>query len=77
MPWKPEFWSDLAQNQMQPIPHPNGALDEFDYDRSAGLRDIYVWKLNVRTDGQMPARVPSYKLTESLRLRWTKNLELQ
>ena len=28
MPWKPEFWSDLAQYLMQPIPHPNDALDE-------------------------------------------------
>ena len=26
--WKPEFWSDLAQNLMQRIPHPNDALDE-------------------------------------------------
>ena len=28
LPWKPEFWSDLAQNLMQPIPQPNDALDE-------------------------------------------------
>ena len=28
MQWKPEFWSHLAQNLMQPIPHPNDALDE-------------------------------------------------
>ena len=28
LPWKPEFWSDLIQNQMQSIPHPNDASDE-------------------------------------------------
>ena len=26
--WKPEFWSDLAQNILQTIPHPNDAPDE-------------------------------------------------
>ena len=26
--WKPEFWSDLAQNLMQSITHPNNASDE-------------------------------------------------
>ena len=26
--WKPEFSSDLAQNLMQPISHPNDAQDE-------------------------------------------------
>ena len=25
MPWKPEFWSNLPQNLMQPFPHPNDA----------------------------------------------------
>ena len=25
---KPEFWSDLAENLMQPFPHPNGTPDE-------------------------------------------------
>ena len=47
---------------------------KFDLDRTAGLRDIYVWKCE-RTDGRMPARVPYYKLTKSLRLRWTINNE--
>ena len=28
LPWKPEFWSDLAQNLMQPFPHPNNASDK-------------------------------------------------
>ena len=27
LPWKPEFWFDLAQNLMQPIPYSNNALD--------------------------------------------------
>ena len=25
LPWKPEFWSNLTQNLMQPFPHPNDA----------------------------------------------------
>ena len=28
LPWKPEFWSDLAQNLMQPFPLLNDALDK-------------------------------------------------
>ena len=28
LPWKPEFWSDLTQNLMQSVPHPNDASDE-------------------------------------------------
>ena len=28
LPWKPEFLSNLAQNQMQPFPHPNDASDK-------------------------------------------------
>ena len=27
LPWKPEIRSDLAQNLMQPFPHPNNASD--------------------------------------------------
>ena len=62
-----EFWSDLTQNLMQSIPHPNDAPDE-----------IWLWLANSfqrysRTDGQTPARVPYYKLTLSLRLWWAKN----
>ena len=49
---------------------------KFDLDRTAGLRDIHVWKCE-RTDGltdrRTPAPVPSYKLTDSLRLRWAKD----
>ena len=25
LPWKPEFWSELAQNFVHPFPHPNDA----------------------------------------------------
>ena len=28
LPWTPEFQSDLAQNLMQPFPHPNGGSDK-------------------------------------------------
>ena len=28
LPWKPEFWSNLAQNHMQTILYPNDAADE-------------------------------------------------
>ena len=75
LPWKPEFRYYLAQNLMQPIPYPNNALDE-----------IWLWLtswsqrypcLKVWTDPRTPARVPSYKLTESLRLRWAKNITVQ
>ena len=67
LPWKAEYWSDLTQNLMQSIPHPNDAPDE-----------VWLWLaswfqryscLKVRT----PARVPYYKLTLSLRLWWAKN----
>ena len=40
LPWKPEFWSDQAQNLMKPFPLPNDASDKFDCDQPAGLRDI-------------------------------------
>ena len=26
LPWKPEFWSKLPQNLMQPFPHPSDAI---------------------------------------------------
>ena len=51
-------------------------LMKFDYDWPAGFRDIHVWKcgrMHGRTDGRIPARVPYYKLTLSLRLWWAKN----
>ena len=45
---------------------------KFDYDRPTGLRDIHVWKCE-RTHAVTPARVPSYKLTESVRLSRARN----
>ena len=70
-----QFQSDLAQNLMQPIPHPNDAPDEIRL-RSAGWSQRYsclkVWT-DALTDGRTPARVPYYKLTLSLRLCLAKN----
>ena len=44
LPWKPEFWSDLAQYLMQPILHPNTAPDGI-WVQSAGWSQRYhVWK---------------------------------
>ena len=43
--------SNLAQNLMQQIPHPNDASDEIWFNWPAGLRDIYVWKCG-RTDAR-------------------------
>ena len=31
LPWKPEFWSDLIQNQMQLFPQPNDASDKIEF----------------------------------------------
>ena len=28
LPWKPEFWSNLPKNLMQPFPHPNDATNK-------------------------------------------------
>ena len=62
---KPEFWSDLHQNLMQPFPHPNDASDKI-WLKSACWSQRYsclkVWT-HRRTHAPTPARVPSYKLT--------------
>ena len=55
LPWKPEFWSDLTQNQMQPFPQPNAASDKICCDQPIGFRDIHVWKCE-HTDVRMHAR---------------------
>ena len=54
LPWKPQFWSDLAQNLMQPIPHPNDALDEI-WLWSTGWYQRYSC-LKVWTDTRSDAR---------------------
>ena len=52
-------------------------LMKFDNIQTAGVWDIHVWKCertDARADTRTPARVPSYKLPQSLRLRWANNL---
>ena len=50
---------------------------KFHYDRPAGLRDIYMFEsVDARTQARTPARVPSYKLIDSLQLRWAKKKSL-
>ena len=52
-------------------------LIKFHCDRSAGCRDIHVWKRRKThrwMDAQTPAWLVYYKLTMSLRLRWAKNI---
>ena len=38
MPWTPEFRSDLAQNLMQPFPHPNDGSDKISLRLAHWLR---------------------------------------
>ena len=70
--------SDPKPNAVNPPP--NDALDEI-WLWSASWSQRYsclkVWThewMDARTHARTPARVPSYKLTESLRLRWAKKL---
>ena len=53
---------------MESIPHPNDASDEI-WLLSASWSRRYSC-LKVWTDGRTPTRLPSYKLTLSLRLWW-------
>ena len=48
LPWTPEFRSDLAQNLMQPFPHPNDGPD-FRYDWPTGCGDIQVFNVYTQT----------------------------
>ena len=72
LPWKPKFWSHLAQYLMQPFPRPNDAPDEM-WLWSASWSHICSC-LKVWIHRGTPAPVPSYKLSRSLRLRWVKNI---
>ena len=54
LPWKPEFWSDLAQNLMQSIRHPMMLQMKFDHDRPTGLRDIHGWRCGHTDTGSSP-----------------------
>ena len=59
-----EFRSHLAQNLMQPFPHPVMLQMKFD---SISLLDSEIFmfeSVNLPADAQMPARVPSYKLPQ-------------
>ena len=58
LPWKPEFQSDLAQNLMQPFPHPNDASVKIWLQSADWLRRyscLEVW-MDGRTDTQTDAR---------------------
>ena len=65
LPWKPEFWSDLAQNPKQPFPHPNDASDKMIVPLVA---EIFMFEnvvddVHVRTyDGRTPEHEYPYKL---------------
>ena len=49
---KPEFWSDQAQNLMQPIPHPNDALDEIWLWLATWSQRYSSESVNWRTNGR-------------------------
>ena len=55
-----QFWSNLPQNLMHPIPHPSDATHKI-WSRLANcFRDIQVWKCGRRTDD---GPLVYYKLT--------------
>ena len=62
LPWKPEFWSDLIQNIIQPFPQPNDASDKI-WFRSTDWFQRYSC-LKVWTHGRMDGR------TDERRLDW-------
>ena len=54
LPWTPEFRSDLAQNLMQPFPHPNDGSDKISLQLAHWLRRYSCLKMF--TDGQTDGR---------------------
>ena len=52
LPWKPEFQSDLAQNLMQPFPHPNDASDKIWLRLAHWLQRYSSLKMFTDTDRQ-------------------------
>ena len=64
LPWTPEFQSDLAQNLMQPFPHPNGGSDKILLRLAHCLRRHSSLKMftDTHTDTQTTARLVYYKL---------------
>ena len=45
LPWTPEFRSDLAQNLMQPFPHPNDGSDKISLRLAHWLRGYLNLKI--------------------------------
>ena len=60
-PWKPEFWSNLPQNNMQPFPHPSDAIHKIWSRLAYWLQRYSSLKVGRRTDGRWP--LVYYKLT--------------
>ena len=50
LPWKPQFWSDLPQNLMQPFPHPKDATDKIWLKPAIGLLRYICSKMWSTTD---------------------------
>ena len=62
LPWKPQFWSNLPQNLMQPFPHPSDATHKI-WSKLANWSQRYsslkVWTTTDDDDGPLVY----YKLT--------------
>ena len=66
LPWTPEFRSDLAQNLMQPFPHPNDGSDKISLRLAHWLRRYSSLKMftDTHTDRQ------THRKTHRRRLDW-------
>ena len=60
LPWTSEFCSDLAQNLMQPSPHPNDVSDKISIRLAHWLRRFFEFE-NVY--GRTPDQLVYYMLT--------------
>ena len=73
LPWAPEFWSNLPQNPMQPIPHPSNVTHKI-WSRLANWLQRYlsliVWT-TTDEDGRWTTGILLAHLV-SHRLRWAK-----
>ena len=65
LPWTPEFRSDLAKNQMQFFPYPNGGSDKIWLRLAHWLRRYSSLKMftDAGTHAWTPDRPVYYKLT--------------
>ena len=69
LPWTPEFRSDLAQNQMQPFPHPNDGSDKISLRLAHWLRGYSSLKC-LQTDRHTHRRqLDWYSISSPLSLR--------